>query len=515
MPERRVSITGLCLIAVLCCTAARGVDSNPARAPDHILVQFDPLKLAGRIDNIRDVPVADALRALALPTGCAIRESGFSSWRRSRENMQTDALNPVDLERYVRVTVPPTMTPESLCAALRLRDDVRIAEPDGIGTGGLVPDDPDFTNQWFHNNTIYTGGAVPADVQSTSVWEITTGGSNVIVAVLDTGLVPNSAEFSNRVVGGYNFVSGTTNWADDHNHGSLVAGVMAANANNGTLVAGMNWNCRIMPVKVLNSGNSGTYSDFTDGLDFAVSNGAKIINFSIGGTTDSSILSNAIMNAIAQGVIFITITHNDGLGVIRFPGRMKQCITVGATTNTDIWAKFSNYGSAIDLCAPGDQIVSVNRFGSLSTGWFGTSFSCPLVSGVAAMIASIRPEINQAEMEALLCASADDQVGDAKDTAGWDQYHGWGRLNAYNALVMATSTNRIGLKDNGRPFMSWDCPPNASNRSPYRVEFAPAPNGPWVEPFPPAHVIYDNETASWVITNVPYANAMLRVISSP
>lgn len=484
-------------------------------AADHILVRFKDDAIAEKTGRTRNIGKEFLLNTLNLPEGCDIQESKFSTLQRKKSITRITVDDPINVDRYVRVTVPDGMTVESLCDLLNARDDVEYAEPNGFATGGLVPNDPDFTNQWFHNNTIYTGGEVPSDIQSTSLWEITTGYSNIILAVTDTGLTQTGIEFTNRIVAGYDFVNDDADPIDDNNHGSLVTGCAAATGNNGSRIAGINWQCRIMPVKVLGSGNSGTYADIADGIEFASSNGAKVICCSIGGSSHSTTLSNAIMSVIENGTIFVTITHNDSSSSIRFPGRMKECITVGATTNTDIWAKFSNYGPSIDLCAPGDQISSLAKNGAVLHHRYGTSFACPLVAGVAAIIAGIRPNIGQEEMEAILCASADDQVGDAKDTPGHDNYHGWGRLNAYNAVVMAMSSNRFSNDGPGNFTMSWDSPPNASNRNPFKVQTATAVTGIWTTVAASNDFTYTASQTTWQVNGLSDTNVFLRVLIRP
>jgi subtilisin family serine protease len=134
---------------------------------------------------------------------------------------------------------------------------------------------PVFSTQWHHRN----GTKPSAAIQTPAAWDITQGTTNIIVAVLDSGLGV-SAEFTGRLVPGYNFAYGNTNTTDDHGHGSAVAGTLAANGNNGTVGAGVDWRCRIMPVKVLDSNNVGFYSDWAQAVDFAVNNGAEVINLS-------------------------------------------------------------------------------------------------------------------------------------------------------------------------------------------------------------------------------------------
>ena len=256
---------------------------------------------------------------------------------------------------------------------------------------------------------------------------------------------------------------------DDHNHGTQCASIAAATGHNATQLAGVDWQCRIMPLKVLDAANSGLYSDWADAIDYAVANGAHVISLSAGGSTSSSTLSNAIMRAISNGVVFCTITHNDSTGTIRFPGRMRPAITVGATTTNDTKASYSNWGAEIDLVAPGSAIQILGRTGSVTSG-NGTSYACPQVAATACLLLAIRPELSHGEVRALLCAAADDRVGaPAQDTAGFDVYHGWGRLNAYGSLLLASLAASEFGRTTGGLSLAWTAPPNASNRAPFRV----------------------------------------------
>jgi subtilisin family serine protease len=278
----------------------------------------------------------------------------------------------------------------------------------------------------------------------------------------------------------------------------MVASMAAATGNNSNLIAGVNWNCRIMGVKVLDASNWGSYSWWASGINWAVANGAKVINLSAGGSSSSASISNAIMNAIAQGVIFVTITHNHGSSSITFPGRMLSCITVGATDSTDVKSSFSNYGPAIDLCAPGRSMCGVGRTGTLLCSWSGTSFAAPLVAGVASLLAGMVPDLNQERVLALLAAGADDQVGTpAQDTPGFDIYHGWGRLNAQATLQLAMARPQAVLSSTHLS-LSWPAPENASGNRPYVVDFASSPEGPWSRIDWPTNVTYTATNAVWI-----------------
>ncbi len=493
---------------------AAGQTDDTGFVSTHILVRLDPVETGKRFGSARGVSRAAVAAQLGLADPGAVREPTYNLLRRQQEGRKATGAG-IDVDRFLLVDVPPGWSAEAFAGEMGRRPGVAHAEVDGIGTGGAtLPNDPVFYREWWHVNTLYTNGSIPADIRSSNAWTITTGSTNVTVAVLDTGLNTGLVEFIGRTVPGYDFVNNDDDPADDHNHGTGVSGVLGANAGNGSLFAGMDWHCRIMPVKVLNASNAGSYSDFADGVDWAVAKGADVINFSIGGTSHSTILSNAIMNAITNHVIFVTITHNQSSASVRFPGRMAPCITVGATDSNDHHSSFSNRGPEIDLVAPGRGIYTTSRTGGQLQNWYGTSFSCPMVAGVAAMIRGLRPDIDQYEMEAILAASADDEVGHpAEDLPGFDNYHGWGRLNAYSALVMATAETRINSPATGAPTLAWPSPPNASNRQPYRVEYAMKPGGSWTNAG--GTLIYGATQTQWNAGSSPVDAAMYRVVTGP
>ena len=258
-----------------------------------------------------------------------------------------------------------------------------------------------------------------------------------------------------------------------------MTGLLCANANNATLGAGVDWNCRVMPIKVITSTNTSLYSWWAQGIDFAVSNGCKVINFSLIGRDFNRTVQRAITNAIAQGVIFVTVSGNDGGPNIGFPGFLRDPITVGATDREDQRAGFSNYGVTVDIVAPGQDLPTVGSTGDLKLVR-GTSFSAPLVSGVCALLAAMRPGLNQADARLLLCAGADDQIGDADDAPGFDTHYGWGRLNAVNSLLLATTCVDQIRRADGRVELSWISPLNAAQKQPYQVEYKSSLNGAWI-----------------------------------
>lgn len=381
------------------------------------------------------------------------------------------------------VELPAGSDAAQVVADLEALPAVDYAETDGVGSGGTtVPNDPDASGQWHHDQ-----------IRTPLAWDVTRGSAEVVLAVLDTGINASLPDFTGRVVAGYDFANNDSNPADDHGHGSSVTAVAASTGNNGQDAAGVDWNCRIMPVKVLNSSNSGLYSWWALGIDYAAANGADVINLSAGGTTTSTTLTNAINNAINAGVIFVTITHNDGTGTVRYPGSLPQCITVGASGPTGVISVFSNYGTATDLVAPGGigasggdyttNIVATNLNGDNRWFW-GTSFSAPQVAGAATLIRGLRPSIRQAEMEAILCAAALDGTGDSRDTAGYDIYHGHGRLDVPNALTLATAVPKARQVSPGVVTLDWPATTNAATKKPFAIEWSPD-LGTWY-PVPPS-----------------------------
>jgi subtilisin family serine protease len=449
-------------------------DPEKGYAEDHLIIKFYRDRTDTFADNHRTNLLGDLGRELQVPSVEVIE--AFP------ENAVTGGRP--DFGRFKFLKVNPPAKPHDIIRRLKGHPLVEYVELDHVGTGGGIPNDPNYGSQWH----------LPK-IDAPNAWDITTGSSNVIVALLDTGLNNSNGEFTGRTVSGYDFANNDSDPADDFGHGTAAAGVIAANANNSVLGVGVDWKCKLMPVKVLDANNSGFYSWWASGLDWAVAHGCKVANLSAGGASSDTTLRQSILNAIASGVVFVTITHNDGSGTIRFPGNLTNCITVGATDAQDRRSSFSNYGPQIDLVAPGTNICTVFYSGGISY-WWGTSLSAPQASGVAALLASLRPNITQEQVQTLLCAGAEDQVGDANDTPGFDNYYGWGRLNAYNTLLLA-QTQATAARSNNTVTLSWHSPANVTSKKPYRIDFANSASGPWTTLSASSNFIYGATNTSW------------------
>jgi subtilisin family serine protease len=272
-------------------------------------------------------------------------------------------------------------------------------------TQGLIPDNPDFKAQWGLNDTTNAG------IDAPQAWTHTTGSSSIIVAVLDTGIDLSNPAFAGRIwtnpnpaadaatypgdLHGWNFVANNPDIQDDDDHGTHVAGILAATGNNGIGVAGVDWNAQIMPLKVLDANGDGSDTEIAAAIDFAVQHGARVINASWGGGPYSQAVANAISYAGSQGVVFVTAAGNNGTNDDTNPFYpasydLPNEIAVAAVNQAGGLASFSNFGvRSVALAAPGVNILSTVPGGFAYMT--GTSMATPYVSGVVALVAGLHP----------------------------------------------------------------------------------------------------------------------------
>ncbi len=364
-----------------------------------------------------------------------------------------------------RITCSSREEAQELLQSLSQNPLIKYAEKSCPGQlKEITPNDTNFSQQWQHQI-----------ISSPAAWQITTGSPEITVAILDTGITNNLTEFNNRLVPGFDFVNNDNNPADDMGHGTRVTAVGFANGNDNFGTAGVDWNCRIMPIKI--AGSDGNLNDFdvADGVNFAVNNGARVINLSLGFNGFSQTLMNAIDNAISNGCIVIAAASEGNQNGLSFPASLPQVIAVGATDSNDAKHTTSGISSSMDIVAPGRSIRTTNTDGSL-TSRSGTSYSAPIASAAASLLLSVNPSLNQSQIEIILSASADDQVGSPSDPAGFDSTFGHGRLNIHAALLLLQG-HMEGLSSfyqNGATTqtLSWIAPPNASSKQPYQFEYS-------------------------------------------
>ncbi len=365
----------------------------------------------------------------------------------------------------------PTGTVDAFVSWLGRQGIVDYAEADGIAytTGGngavgpalrpaLIPDDPFFSPyQWnFFDQGMTSGSAVSNfGVNGVTAWN-TSSGSNVIVAIVDTGIAyENFGGFTQApdlvgatFVSPFNFVNNTTHANDDNGHGTHVAGTVRQSTNNALGVAGLAFGAQLMPVKVLNSAGSGSLTAIANGINWAASHGAKVISMSLGGSVGSTTLSNAVVNAWNAGCVLCAATGNTGRSGVSYPARYTNCIAVGATRFDGARAGYSTFGTGIDVVAPGGDVgVDQNGDGfgdgilqqTFATGsptvfayyfFQGTSMATPHVAAIAAMVIANRPAYTNAQVRSAIETSCRD-LG----SSGYDTRFGNGLVNAAAALT--------------------------------------------------------------------------------
>jgi len=347
--------------------------------------------------------------------------------------------------------IPASRTPEELVADLRTHPCVEYAELNHYVSLYFQPDDPYFGYQWNLYNAL-TGG-----INVEQAWDVETGDPNVIVAVLDSGIAYENYGFyrqapdlaGTRFVPGYDYVNDDSHPNDDNGHGTHVTGTIAQSTNNDLGVAGIAFGCSIMPVKVMDATGLGDYFTITQGIYFAVQNGAKVINLSLGSSSASITLQNAVAFAYHSGVTVVCAAGNDyGSGNLPdYPAAYDAyCMAVGAVRYDNQRADYSNTGSYLDVVAPGgDTLVDQNADGypdgivqqtfvlnPTDFGYYffqGTSMATPHVSGLAALL------ISHGVVEPDDVRKAIQQTAVDLGPTGWDERYGWGLIDAQTALA--------------------------------------------------------------------------------
>lgn len=381
-------LASLLIIGPVAAFAAPGAAAGDraAHAPGRFLVKFSPL--------------AQASSVAALNARHGVRE-----------------LDRIDRLGVRVMSVPRGRSAEALARAYSLNPSVVFAEPDYMVQASLVPNDTHYSNQW----------AMPK-ISAPAAWDVTTGSEAVTISIVDTGIQSNHPDLTGRVVGGYDYVNGDSDPSDDNGHGTMCAGVAAANSNNALGVAGMDWSARLLAVKVLDSTGSGFTSNVAKGITYSADNGARVISLSLGASSGSSTLKSAVDYAYGKGSLLVAASGNDGANSVSYPAAYSNVMAVGATDSKDALASFSNYGAAQDVVAPGVSIATT-RLGGSYAYFSGTSAAAPFVSGLAGLLLSQDSALTNADVAGFIRAGATD-LG----AAGWDERFGWGRIDASRAL---------------------------------------------------------------------------------
>lgn len=308
--------------------------------------------------------------------------------------------------------------PAAAVEALRRLPGVAYVEPNYSVQIMGRPDDPDVPVQW-HLDAI----------EAPAAWDISTG-DGVVIAVIDTGVDPEERDLKNKLVSGYDFVNRDSGPWDDQGHGTRIALIAAAAADNGYGGAGVAYDAQIMPLKALANTGSGTHAWIAKAIIWATDNGANVINLSIGGPYPSETLRDAVNYASRQGVLLVAAAGNESSNVPVYPAAYDPVLAVAGTSRDQQRAGFSNWGDHVSVAAPGTNIL-VTHGGSHRAG-SGTSLAAPQVAGVAALVLSRNQGLSAGQVRDVIQTTAED-LGNP----GWDPFYGFGQVNAYQAVLRA------------------------------------------------------------------------------
>ena len=352
----------------------------------------------------------------------------------------------------VKILKVPAGKVREVVTQLNQSPAVEFAEPNYlVQVADTLPNDPGWGSQYG-----------PTHIQAPQAWDITTGSSSVVIAVIDSGVDLGHPDLAAKIWSnpgetgggkqtngrdddndgyvddwrGWDFVNGDNNPQDDHGHGTHVAGIAAAASNNGVGIAGVAWGARVMPLKVLNSGGGGSNSNVAAAMTWAANHGAKVINLSLGAASPSAVMEDAVNYAYFKGVTVVAAAGNQNTLGVLYPAAYDHAIAVASTDASNNRSSFSNYGPEIDLAAPGSNIYSTYwNGGSTYATLSGTSMATPHVVGVAALLAG-QPGFDTPDKIRMAMETTALDLGDS----GWDQLYGFGLVQAHDALLFDPST---------------------------------------------------------------------------
>jgi thermitase len=418
-PRRQPLALLLAIVALLLCASPASAivvrPASPAGPPISATAPNGATQLLVQLRDQRDTPASDSRIARGL---------------RSQREMELPSRAGADIHVLAYADAA-----SANAAFARLRDDPRVltVEPNATRQLAWDPDDEHYADErWWLD-----------DIHAPQAWDITTGSSQIVVAVVDSGVSSAQPDLANRLVGGYNAVTGGSDASDIDGHGTHVAGIIAASGNDQVGTAGVAMDVRIMPVRVMDADGAIDVSAEIDGIYWAVDHGANVINLSLGAEDYVALERQAIQYARDRGVVVVAAAGND-FNKIAYPANYPETISVGSLNADGNPSTFTSRLTRLDLAAPGESIYSpgwTKFFGYYWDDIFysnfspvsGTSFSAPMVAGAAALLKSIDPAASVEDVRGWLTATATDS-GDAGHEAGT----GAGELNVEGALRAAT-----------------------------------------------------------------------------
>ncbi len=476
--------------------------------PMGVLVKFkegiiSPLKVHHATDELHSASLQTIFKKYGVSSMACVFKNRYDSKGLLKQTLAKDNVHL--LENWQRILLPSMAEAKLFMDMLKKESDVvhiQLDEPFEFKPAA-IPNDPYYTSnfQWHLNDPNNT----TADIDAQEAWDINKGRSDVIIAILDGGVDYNHSDMDpgnrSRVIAGIDTGDGDNDPLDNlpyndpksyAGHGTSVAGIVGAITNNGQQISGVMWNCKIMPLKMV-GGGSFTFSypfgstvlnfsatalpgDVANAIDYAVNNGAHVINLSYGfhsvgfliddivlripllyQTLDNAYLNN-VVSCVAMGNEFATDNSPS------YPaGFYEQVIPVGATTQSRTRASFSNTGSHISVSAPGLGIYTTARGGGVNPSFSGTSAAAPVAAGVAGLIISQGKDrgfnLTNDDVKHIMQLTA---VDIPNTGIGFDNDTGYGIVNAKNALQLLAPPNvvyqgnAIGGTDNYLRTSKWE-----------------------------------------------------------
>lgn len=345
-------------------------------------------------------------------------ETGASSYRVS------------DLIDRIMLGIPAGVDTDTFIDIVRSQPEVTDAHPNSVIVNTSVPP---ATYAMPPNDECYYAQFHLPQIQAPWAWTVTTGSRSVVVAVVDTGVIPDHPDLIDNLIPGWDFVDNDDTLYDEVGHGTHVAGILGAVSNNGRFVTGVAHEVSIMPIRSFYL-ISTTLERLVAGVRYAGDQGVDILNASFGSTLDLPLLREAFEYVQSTGAIVVAAVGNSGPGpdTVMQPATWDGIIGVGALSlhRTEI-GDFSARGEGVDIVAPGEEILSLNATGSLVPAT-GTSMATPMVSGVIALM--LANGIPKDQVEEILYRTAV-RIGDPENNPEDRHTYGWGILNAYAAVL--------------------------------------------------------------------------------
>jgi subtilisin family serine protease len=426
-------------------TLAVSVPAGPSRGLPGITREFGISELDAALADIGTTSIS-AVHAPAPPD----TERGFAT-----------AADFTPMTSTYKVRFDPGQAVEAVVERFAALDEVEVAEPNRYRESYVIPNDPRYPQQWGL-----------AKINCPAAWDRTTGRTDVAVAVIDTGVDLNHPQLAPLVLPGRDLVDWGSNpnppglapWVlegdfagrdndpqDEVGHGTHVAGTIACLSNDGMGVAGVTWQCRLLPVRVLVRARHtvtgritgiGSSADIAAGIRWAADQGAQVLNLSLGGSVDTAVERNAVAYAIGKGVVVVAAMGNSGTSDPSYPAAYPGVIAVGAVNATDRRAGFSQTGPHIDVVAPGVNVLSTH-WDDTYASFQGTSMAAPHVAGVAALVLSCNSAMPAAQLGQIMRDTARPLRDDPADPVPNDRY-GSGLVDAKAALDRACPTPPSG-----------------------------------------------------------------------